>query len=209
LAKRQSVDLEQQRADDPLDLARLVDITSFLADHVELIEEKNAALGTNLLKKARKSDGSLAKVAGDYGLIPNDQQWPGELASECFGQGRLPVARRPGEENSVTWFQVVCPQKVRTVLLFDHLSARSSNGFRKDQMLEATSRLDIVVELPEAVALQSHGRLRAGRAVGLQMAGQTVGQHVVLFGSLLRDQGLERLPEEHLVTLGACPNKVE
>ena len=41
------VDLEQERADDPLDLTGLVSVATFLGDCVELVEEQHAGSNAN------------------------------------------------------------------------------------------------------------------------------------------------------------------
>jgi len=43
-----------------------VQVAALLADHVELVEEENAAPGPDLVEEAREPDRRLAEVAGDH-----------------------------------------------------------------------------------------------------------------------------------------------
>ena len=60
---RQVVDLQQERADYPLDLPCFVNVAAFLSNYVELVEEEHASAGAHLVEEPGKAHRRLAEVA--------------------------------------------------------------------------------------------------------------------------------------------------
>ena len=52
-----------------LDFARLVGVSAFLADDVELVEEEHASPRPHLVEQTREANRRLSQVAGDDGFV--------------------------------------------------------------------------------------------------------------------------------------------
>lgn len=68
---RESIDLEEERANNTFDLTRLVLVTSFFPDNVKLVEEQNGSVRPYMVEETCEADRGFAKVTRDYCLIPN------------------------------------------------------------------------------------------------------------------------------------------
>ena len=118
-----------------------------------------------------------------------------------------------GENGAVAWgahqkkpvagFEVVGTEQVSSVVLFDQLRTGLQNRCGKEQILQPP--------LGAQPHEQARGTVEADRGdwgrglavtVELEMGGKPISEHVVLLGSLLGDQGLQRAPKKLLVALG-------
>jgi len=70
----QIVDLEEQRAEDSLDLPRVVLVSAFFAESVELIEKKHTGAGPGIVEESPQANGSLTEVAANDSLVADDDQ---------------------------------------------------------------------------------------------------------------------------------------
>jgi hypothetical protein len=103
----------------------------------------------------------------------------------------------------VAGFEVVGAQQIGPVVLLNQLRTGLQHGGWKEQILQAL----LGTHLQE----QARGTVEADRGywgrglavtVELEMGGEPISEHVVLLGSLLGDQGLQRAPKQLLVALG-------
>jgi hypothetical protein len=81
---RKTIHLKQEAADDTLDLARLVRVSAFLRDGVELIQEEHAMPPTDVLEDGLKPCACLTQVTGNDLLVPKHEKRQSELRSECL-----------------------------------------------------------------------------------------------------------------------------
>jgi hypothetical protein len=95
------VDLHEQRAHQPLDLARLVQISALLADGVELVEEEDALACPRVAKHLPEALGGLTEIAAHQALVADHEEWDHEIVREGLGHRGLAGARRTDEQHTV------------------------------------------------------------------------------------------------------------
>ncbi len=91
---RQLVKLHEQEGDDALDLTRLVGVTAFLADGVELIKEEHAWPCPHVIEQLAQPRIGFAKIASDQGIVSDDEEGQAETLGHGLGKGCLAVPRR-------------------------------------------------------------------------------------------------------------------
>ena len=67
------IDLQKQRTNDALDFSGFMLITALLANHIEFIEEEQAALAAGLCKELGEPQGGFAKETADEAFIAHHQ----------------------------------------------------------------------------------------------------------------------------------------
>lgn len=70
---REPVHLDEQGTDDSLDLAGLLDITTFLANSIKLVEEEDARVLRRVVDQPSKSIGGFPQEAIDHRVVANGQ----------------------------------------------------------------------------------------------------------------------------------------
>jgi len=134
--RRQGVDLQQQRTDQALDLARLMYITPLFPNYVELVKEQHAPAGTYVLEEAGKADRSLTEVTRDDCFVAHGKERNGKFAGDSLSKRGLAITWRPDKEHPVARLETVRAKKVSPVLLLDQLSTSGDHRLRQHQTLE-------------------------------------------------------------------------
>ena len=80
------VQLHQKERYDPLDFARLVRVAALLSDGVELIEEKHAGPGTDIVEKLPQTRIRLAEITSDKGVVSHHVE--GQAQGLCNRLGK-------------------------------------------------------------------------------------------------------------------------
>jgi len=93
----QLVQLHKQERNDSLDLPRFMSVAPLLADGVELIEEQDAGLRSNVIEQLAQSGIGFAQVTADQRIVSDYEEWIGEGLGDPLGIGGLPVPGRPGQ----------------------------------------------------------------------------------------------------------------
>ena len=131
---RESVDIEEQRTHDALDLTRLVLVSPLLPDGVELIEEEDASSGANSIKETREPHRCLAEIAANDGLVAHDQQWDRQIARQSLRKGCLAVPRFTHQQDSIPWLDPVRAEQVGSLLLLYQFIGGLPDGRCKDHV---------------------------------------------------------------------------
>ena len=139
----QRVDLEQQRTHDPLDLARLVEVSPLLADGVELVEEQDAAARSSVLEQLCDALRRLTQVAAYDRLVPHEEHWNVQGMSDRLRQRGLSVSGWARKENPVARLQIVGPQQVGATLFGHQLTNDLLHLGGEDEILDASRRHDL------------------------------------------------------------------
>lgn len=115
---RESIDLQQQRTDNPFDLAGLIGVATFLRHCVELIEEEDTGSRADSSEESFHTGRGLAEVTADEAFVANGQQRHRHLGGDGFGQGGFPTFGWPDEQDPMPWLNSVAAQEVAPMMLF-------------------------------------------------------------------------------------------
>jgi hypothetical protein len=203
--RRESVDVQEERAHDSLDFSGLVFVAAFFADRIELVEEYDAATRPDIFHQTSQADGGFAQIAPDNSVISDHEQRQRELACNGFSERGLSVPRGPSEQDPVSWLETVRAQKVRAVLFLHELVHGSGGRVRQDDVSQDSLRSAFVERTDGRVS----ARAAVPRRTGAQVLSKSIGDHMVLAFALFRDHGLNRATEANLVPLGASAHEVQ
>jgi hypothetical protein len=104
----------------------------------------------------------------------------------------------------MAWFEVVSPEEVSPMLLFDEFHACRPGRSRKNQVFEPALGLNAEEQIRRlAIPMDRRSLGVQATAVLLQVTRQPIGKDMVLLPALLGDQRLQSFPEEHLVRASA------
>lgn len=120
----QLIELHQQERHDALDLAGLVNVATFLADRVELVEEQHAGRRPDVLEQAGEPGVGFAKIGADQCVVADGQQRNGDRFGDRFRERGLAVARWTRKENPVPRLHALRTQEVGSVVFLDKLSGQ-------------------------------------------------------------------------------------
>ncbi len=124
-----------------------MNIPAFLADSVELVEEKHAAPGVGEFKEASEPCGCLSEVAGDESVVANDDQRDHERMRQSFGERRLSVSRWADQQEAIAGAEVVGAENVRSVMFLHEFFDRPSQRGPHHDIGESFLRGDLVDEI--------------------------------------------------------------
>ena len=103
----QLVDLEQQRANDPLHFACLVRIPALFPERLELIEEEHARTSSDMVEDLTQSPCRFTQQAAHQGIVAKRQKRNSQPFGERFRQRRLAISRRTTEQEPMPRLQAV------------------------------------------------------------------------------------------------------
>ena len=203
------IELEQDRAHHSLNLPGLVGIATFLAHHIELVEEQDATPGPGEVEELGQAQGGLAQVACDDALVPDYKQRGRQLGGDRLGKAGLAVARAAHQEDTVPRLEVMRSKQILgPPVLLDQLLDRGVNRGREDQIPQPPLwRALVHQELEAPRRAEGHHTGAPGRR--LEMAFQSVSQHVMLLRALFDDQGLHRPAEQGMIAARASAHEVD
>ncbi len=115
------IDLQEKRTDNTLNFAGLVNITTFLTNHIELIKEQDTPLDSRKGEELSEPNCSLAKVATDNAFVAYHEQRAAEFVGESPRERGLPVTWRTNEKNPIAWLKVVGSKEIHTIMLLHKL----------------------------------------------------------------------------------------
>jgi hypothetical protein len=78
-----------------------MNVTSFLANGVELVKEKDAGHRSNVIEKARQPGVGFAQVCSHQRVVTNGQEGKSYSFCNCFCEGGLSIAGRPGQQDAM------------------------------------------------------------------------------------------------------------
>ena len=94
---RKRIDLQQKVRNHALDLAGLVGVATFLADDVELVEEKDTRRRPREREQLPEALRGLTKETSDEGFVPDRKERHADGFRDRLGEGCLAVPRRPAQ----------------------------------------------------------------------------------------------------------------
>ena len=104
------------------------------------------------------------------------------------------------------------PEEISAAVFFDQLATQSQDGVRKDQIIKAPQRSRFEKEIGSNGTQWPQNRIRDTTVRGpasLQMARETVGQHMMLFRPFFGDNCFQRFLKQDAVPAGSSPNQIE
>lgn len=99
---RQLIELHEQERYDTLNFPRLMRVTPFLAECIELIEEQHTRLSAHKIEQPTQPCVRFSEIASDQRVVADDEERQGQSFGDGFRKGCLAIARRTREENAVT-----------------------------------------------------------------------------------------------------------
>jgi len=119
---RQLVELHEQEGDDALDLTGLMRVTAFLADRIELVEEKDGGLRPHIVEQTAEPGIGFAEITANQRVIANDKKRQGKRFGDPFGERCLAVTGRPGQQDAVPGLIPMSAQNVSADMFFHQLA---------------------------------------------------------------------------------------
>ena len=139
---RQLIELHKEKRDNPLYFAGFMRITALFADCVELVEEKDARSGPDIVEKLTKARVGLTQITSDQRVITHNKKWKAKRLGDRLSEGCLAVARRPGEQHAVAWLISMRAQYVSPYMLLNQLPPVLLDGERQKQLFHTGAWLD-------------------------------------------------------------------
>ena len=197
----QFVDLQQQRADDTLDLARLVSVAAFLRYDIELVEEKNAGPHPHRGEQGFYAGRGLSQEAADESLVADTQQWDSELGGDRLGQRGFTAAWWANEQQSMSRLYAVATQQVAAVVFLDKLIDGLADLGWKDEVGDPSFGLLFIEQAVGRLVTTQRSDVRTGtRPSASQRVNELGRQHAVLLVLFLSDQRLSGATERQIIT---------
>ena len=142
--RRQALEVDEQRGDDPLDLADFLAVVAFLGDALELVEQDDALVRAYVVDDLAQPFPGLAEVAAGERVVADDVEGPPECGGDALGQRRLAVSRGSGEQDAVAGSEPGRGEDVGVALLVDEIGACLADLAGEDEIVGAQPRLDLV-----------------------------------------------------------------
>lgn len=98
---RKLVELHQEERYNALDFAGFVDVSAFLADGIEFVEEEYARHCAGVLEEACEARIGLAEIGSDQRIITHGQEGHGDRLGDRFGKRRFPVSGWSRQQDAV------------------------------------------------------------------------------------------------------------
>lgn len=116
-------------------------VAAFLANGIELVEEKDTRFGPHIVEESSKPLGGLAQITGHHSVVPNGEQWECQFECKAFREGRFAVSWRPNQQHTVSGFQAMGAQNLRSPLFFNQFMTSAPDGLREKHASQGSLRV--------------------------------------------------------------------